>query len=420
MYTNGMASPSRPRAVSPGAPAAIAAILTAILATAGCDLPPSFGPEYEDPTLNFIAALPLEAPPAAGDASGLDAPAVWDWAWRGDGPLRAGNAYQYMSLLDAGAVGTAVVSGAYTLAATAGTWRMELVNLFELGDFETFAEGSTAIPGMDHKAGASIGIVEEPDALAIHGKSVFLSSNNNARLFTIFDFADPAAGLADASDASITNGKYSFMATTLSAPPTLRFLVSDPLSAEMDDGYYCSVDNDRFLVRDITGLAIAAPFLLGSASSYQFSMDDIRVARTDIDPGLVLRLRPGDSSPGLVTGYYEFSLWARIPDDAKSDADDGRTDESYPARSVTLVMLQVGFLDDSTEAMQVKASFATSSAWTRLALRMPEGSNLHRFDEASDETVLELYAYPAADPNDPEPGVVLISSPELRFFMNGY
>ena len=100
-----------------------------------CDLPPTFGPEYYNEETNYIAASALAAPPLATDTGStisLNSSGIWDWSWRGI----TGNTYQYMTMAEAGTVGSAVTQDAYALAADAAVWRLELVNLFINGNFE--------------------------------------------------------------------------------------------------------------------------------------------------------------------------------------------------------------------------------------------------------------------------------------------
>lgn len=393
--------------------AALAASLAASIAAtiASCDLPPTFGDEYYDATANFVAARAFAAPSATADSGGstaLGGSGAWDWAWRG----QTGNSYEYMTFTADGTAGTPVTDAdsGFALASDEPAWRLSLENLagnpyFEGGSsdgWESIGSAGTAI-----RVGASA---------ARHGDYLELVSPAP-------DWAgfDPSFAGFILDGAAVGEFRMAFYAPQAGTKYLVDSLIgvsfSDPKSViEVDDNKRAL---EPFSIADADTRGMFAP----SSGSQTLEVDDVRIVRHDLKElsSLRLYLAPADTSPSLVPGRYEFSIWVRRPPDALSYADAGRAadpEAEFAATRVTLVMRQVGFIDEAYAPYYFAESFDVGDDWTRLALRMGSG-NLARFDEASGEPVLELAVYPF-DPIDMDAGSIQIAAPNLRFFVDGY
>lgn len=398
----------------PGAPILILAALIA-LAGAACELPPSFGPEYDDTTINFIASLPLAAPPAYNAATELDQSAVWDWAWRGQ---TGTTPFEYMTLNPAGTVGTTVTSGGFSLASDEPVWRMELVNL----------AGDPYLEVGPHSGWESIGVASiTPEYLAgSHGRFLKLTSNNDHWA----GFNPNFAGFILDDPSIQTGATYRFAAHTTKTVP-IRYIIGNQTGVTFGEARSATPILNEVVLETfpVDGLDIWAMFAVDNAYQ-EVDLDDIRIARYDTAErsGLRLRLRPADTYPDLAPGKYEFSLWIRIPDDTLPFDDDpgrkgltGSTEATMPfaSKTVRLEMRQIGFLEPRVTPLRFFYSFDTSSVWQRIALRMGDG-NMERFILGSDDAVIELFIYPYDTIATISPGSLLIAAPSLRYFRDGY
>ncbi|MDX9958224.1 MAG: hypothetical protein RBT68_07265, partial [Spirochaetia bacterium] len=290
--------------------ATITVITLALFST--CDLPPSFGDEYFDSGTNFIAAIPLAAPPAA-DADTvlypLEMSATWDWAWRG----RTGDTAEYMRLIDAGTIGGAgATDGGFSLSSTEQTWRLELVNLMpDPAYFEALIPGS--VPPNWLTGGLASIAVNEPSA---RGKELVMVSEGT-------DYAGFDPSLAFINIPPLSNAIYTFYARTTTVPSYYNIGLAG-------DNTYSKLS--RIIRSDI--LAIENFVIPSNLHFLKFGreeagvqqnirLDEVRAIRVDLDESWRLRLllSPGNTEPGLVPGYYEFSVWVRIPDDARTPED---------------------------------------------------------------------------------------------------
>ena len=392
--------------------------MVAILAAfTTCDLPLSFGPEYFDTSTNFIAAYPLSTPAPATDLGtiiALDSPAVWDWAWRG----KTGDTYEYMRLNDAGTIGgVGANDGGFSLPSTEQAWRLELVNLMPDPDyFEGLPIGPIPPASGWLTAGPPASIdINDPSA---RGKEIVLVSEG-----PIWAGFDPSDAF---NTPPLPNAIYSFYARTTTGQPFYNIGLAG------DDLY---TKRSRIIRSDI--LAIENFMIPSNLYFLKFGreetgvqqnirIDEVRAVRVDLDESWRLRLllSPGNTEPGLVPGYYEFSVWVRIPDDALTPEDNaGRAANpaaALAASRIRLAMTQVAFLEGSDTPSTVNDTFSVDNSWTRKALRMEPRSNIDRFDESTNEAVIELSIYPFGTNSEIDVGSVLLAAPTLRFFANGY
>ena len=391
-----------------------AAAVAVLITFSTCELPLSFGPEYFNTATNFIAGRPLALTPLASD-HGTDIPlgstGIWDWAWRGN----TGDPFDYMELTNEGPSGGAS-DGGFILPATETAWRLELVNLMpDPAYFETMNDLDVLDDWLIGGVGASIAINQTASS---RGKELLLVSEGHSWVgfnpLTMF------------KTAPLPDALYSFYARTTTVPPIYNVETASDIS-------YTKLS--RIIRSDILGIEnFAIPstdhrFKFGKENPGEIqtiSLDEVRALRVDLVESWRLRLllTPEDTIPSLVPGYYEFSIWVRVPDDALTPEDAvGRmlTPEAALAASrIRLAMTQVAFLEGSDTPSSVTESFPVSGSWKRWALRMAPRSNFDRFNEGTDEAVIELAIYPFASNEAIDAGAILIAEPSLRFFANGY
>jgi hypothetical protein len=378
-----------------------------ILVFTTCDLPPTFGPEYDVTTTNFISGLPLANPSVAADANGApeeNLPAVWDWAWRGN----TGNSFEYMTLTDAG---TTVVSDAFTLAETETAWRLELANLAADPYFEdSIPDGWTAT------APATVSL---PTSITSHGQYIELRSNSNN--WAGFYPGTPGFILDD----PLNQTEAIYKVAAYSQTSSVKYTIDDITPGSFDDPRTSNLDGTQIILDtfNIDSADTRVMFAFANVSQ-TIDLDDLRISRLDTanDYCLRLRLRPTDTSLVLAPGQYEFSIWVKAPEDALPRGSPSRVDQPeapFASATIRLELRQVGFSETGTTIKQFTGVFPVSSDWTRVALRMGDG-NLDRFEDNSTEAVIELAIYPFGELQDLEPGAVLIAAPSLRFFRNGY
>ncbi len=372
--------------------------------------PESFGPEYNDSSINLIAGMPLAGPSATANAGGdsaFDLPGVWDWGWR----EQTGNAIEYMSLSEAGVVGQTVADPLFPLGASEAVWRLELRN--RAGD-PYFEEGVPA--GWLSILSATVGTETTSTS---HGQQLVLGSKQSAWA----GFDPNASGFI--LDSPSPNRTAEYLVWGFSGTPDISYLLGDYSSVNFEVTHRVQPVNGRFVLSEIKAENPDTRVMFARSSSDQtIQIDDLRVVRSDIavHSALRLRLRPLDTYPALAPGRYEFSVWVKRPDDYLPPDADGRKSvpkAPFAAVRVYLEMRQVGFLDGRDSPKEFSGTFEVGTVWTRLVLRMGEG-NLERFDRNSAETVLELYVYPFNKKGDQDAGALLLAAPRLRFFKNGY
>lgn len=402
---------------SRGRTIAVTVAVAVLITFSTCELPLSFGPEYFDTGTNFIAARPLALPPPASDEGAgipLDSTGIWDWAWRGTtGEMVP---YDYMVLTDAGpsASGDAT-DGGFTLPDDATAWRLELVNL--MPDPVYFEGLATVPPGWQTGGlGASIAINQTATS---RGKELQLKS-----IGSLWVGFDPHSIF---NTSPLPDALYSFYAKISPEIPPVYNVEIAANSTYANLGRI--VRSDILAIESFTIPTNDHRLKFGkkeAGEEQNFNLDEVRAVRVDLVESWRLRLllTPEDTNPSLVPGYYEFSVWVRMPDDALAPENDaGRMsapEAALAASSIRLAMTQLGFLEGSDTPSSVTESFPVSSSWKRWALRMAPRSNFDRFDEETDEAVIELSIYPFASNEAIDAGAVLIAAPSLRFFANGY
>lgn len=384
-----------------------------------CDLPPSFGPEYYDSTINYIEGFPLAAPPAADDHGtivALDSSGRWDWPWRG----RTGNSFEYMTMTAAGTVGSVQTDSASskTLPATAKVWRLELVNLFRDGNFEN--------PAIDMGPYATV-------ALGSQSEGIYTPSGHSRSLQIVLNTGesrDSYAGwdmkqlLADIISGSFTTPPSYFLRMMIwpnSSIPYHSTTLASLTAGQSEKTTGTPVNSSLFLADRFIDFENSTFFFIAGQLA-TWNIDEVRSIRADVTPVIRLLLNPADTNPGLVPGQYEFSVWVRLPPDAKTFDNATRTSEPYAAKHTTLGIKQLVADAESGTLQTIRSwqqSYAVASGWQRLVLRMDATNNMDRFDEDSPQPVMELSIAPSRlDAYDA--GSIEIALPVLNFYINGF
>lgn len=387
-------------------------ILTAL--AAGCDLPPTFGPEYYISTTNYIESLPLAAPPPASDDGStiaLDTSARWDWAWRGK--PATGNAYQYMNLTPEVATSGTTIDGDHTLADGAPVWRLELPNLFLNGDFEALLVES-AYPQSN-----STRVINA--VTPIHQDTLVIDIGSGDNDYVAFKMDELLADIATTT----VGGTYQ-LRMLLGAAVDFKYRYASLTDIDTTDRLTATPDASRslFIPQRFTDFDQGYAFVVADMNAV--TLDEVRAVRTDLAPYLRLLLAPSDTYPTLVKGQYEFSVWLRTSENDKTFNDPARTNEPYAARNATLRLRQLSYsynAETDTASLDPTVSSTTSvavdSTWRRYAVRLQKPNNMEVFNENTSHPVMELSIAPTLeDPMDA--GAVLIAAPELNFFLTGF
>lgn len=378
------------------------AALCAAAALASCNMPPTFGPEYYDAGRNFIAARSLAAPTPTADSAGgtdPDPSAVWDWSWRGQTGTLNEHPYMVLAAADPGPDGAEPA------------WRLELANLAANPSFAL-----NLAPWVVSATESSVASVGGADPAAIHGNSMRIT------------IGDSRFGQVSADANLFADGAW--------APATKNYLLAFNVS---EGGALRAASGDSYAPESLQNLAwpsagrVYVPADLGigydSAGSRRFylsrqpagdsSIDDIHAIRSDLDASLwslSLRLRQEDTTPRLVPGLYAFSVWVKRPVGYSYPDDPTRGDSTlYAAKYLTLRLVNLVRNTTVAEAIFDVSAYAD---WTRVALFVPFTSPLD-FTEGADGQILRLDISPM-NRLRPEAGAVLISRPELRYYVDGF
>ena len=355
-----------------------------------CNFPPTFGPEYQDPTINFIAERVITIPPSATDPGTtvlLDTPATWDWGWRG----RTGNTYEYMKLETSAEPGP---------DAQSTPWLLRIVNLAEnqtctdTDHWQAFGTDAS-ISNQSALHGTALKINATKESYIKAENSLFKDIDANPKSYRI------SLLVSNANSFRFFNGEI-YQTIDLQNP------------AWTQTGFYTV----PFLLTNIaTGSGSFIAFATGGTDVF---IDEIHLIRADIDLhkwSLKLILRQTDTSPVLVSGKYKFSLFVKKPNGYTFPSEDGRGNSSdYAVQYITLRLIQL--TNNSTLAEQTFDLSEISSAWNRITIEFPDEKSLH-FTEGTAEPILAIEIIPFSL-QKPFAGALLIASPELNYFINGY
>ncbi len=371
------------------------AIFITMLTAFSCNMPPSFGPEYNNSSTNFIARLPLAAPVAYGDATTpFNTLATWDWAWR-DGNS---NTYEYMkSELRAG-------EG----PGGSDAWLLTMENL---GKDRVCANPTT---NWTASTGATLGT----ETGALHGSSLkasFTSTSSSIYIDKVF-FSDYEPGHS-----------YKLFMNAKDADG-LRYIEHSEDAYPAENLQTISGINRTFFIDFFPGNS--NKLHLTKQNTNPVYLDDVSAIRTDVNTdkwALCLRLSLKDTEPSLVPGLYAFSVWVKKPDGYAFSTESGRGDNvDYASRFVTLSMIRSssGNISPQTSKKSFDLTdplvYPASGGWSRLELRLSKHEAFY-FNESAEGQQIELrIACIGSSGADMEPGSILIAGPSLNFYKNGF
>ncbi len=353
-------------------------------------------------------------------------PGLWTWSWRGSSDA---STFNYMDLISQGTVGTTATSGPSTLSASSEVYLLRLNNLIANGDFETALTGDWSAD-----VGPPTASITAGPAGKIHGLDsliMAMAANSSVR-YRLQALADvptstSAHGYKWAMFLGSADFHYSLQDWGTAFLPGNVIVANQQVQAGAADFIILPGLLDSLSLYNTT-----SALTFGSNGPEGATIDDVRVLRKDIT-GYALRLllRPTDTSPSLVIGQYEFSVWVKkSPLSAYITNTAGKN--PYAAMKVTLSMNEIAPMPSVQiqQAFDVTPGGGTgndaSSGWTRLVLRMRSGINFIESVSGSFASrtvpVLELGISPTDSTSllDIDSGEILIAQPELRFYLNGY
>jgi len=366
--------------------------IASILILAGCNFPPTFSPEYKDSTINFIQDRAIEVPPPAtddGSTVALDSPARWDWAWRG----RTSSSFEYMTLTGSAEPGPDSESA---------VWLLEIVNLSDNAV-------STATAGWQ-AVGSNATIASLSGSL--HGSALKINASEDSHIKAL-------NSLYKDIDATPHSYKMSLM---LLNSNSFRFYSGSSFNKlEVQNFSWQSDDTYNTIPLIITNIATSSSnFAALYTNGADVYIDDVHLIRADIELNrwaLRLILRQNDTTPILVPGMYELTLYVKKPSGYTFPSEASCGDSNlYASQYIKLRMVQV--TDNSILAEEIFDMSANSAEWNQLRLRFPKGKAL-KFSEGTDESILAIEILPFSTAK-PFAGAVLIAKPELHFYINGY
>ncbi len=364
-------------------------VIASILIVAGCDFPPTFGPEYRDSTINFIEERIIEeAPPATDDGSTvpLGSPAKWDWGWRG----RTNSTFQYMTLTQSAEAGP---------DSTSTVWLLELVNLANNAV-------CTATTGWQ-----ATGTNATVTTASLHAVGLKINASENSYVKTL-----------DALFKDISANPHSYiMSLMIANSNSFRFYSGTNFNKLEVQNFSWQEDDYYTIPLMLTNIATSS---LNYAALYtngaDVFIDDVHLIRSDIDLNrwsLRLILRQADTSPILVPGTYDFTLYVKKPSGYTLPSEASRGDSTaYASKFIKLRMVQL--TDNSILAEEIFDISTLPAGWNKLILRFPRGKAL-KFTEGTDASILAIEILPFSTAKA-FAGAVLIAKPELHFFINGY
>jgi len=368
---------------------------------------------YYDSTENFIAAHGFDQQDLT--TAGYQSNAKWTWAWRGDPDASYGTGFDYMTF----AQNTTATPPA-SLPATTPVYDLQLVNLYPLGGGD-FEGATTPLAGWT-VGSASSSVTTVTGVAAIHGESIDVATAGNDsvsfNLGSIFDQSYPV------TIPHTYNWRFYLSAGSTYAAEVAS--VFDPTSPASTLAPTVDSTGDVSIL-DITVNTPTPSLWFGNTSPLSFTMDDVRIFRSDINSDWRLRLllRPADAVQTLRSGYYEFTVWVKKPTNYYFLSVDPSPKNPYAASNVTLEMLSILEGKDIRHVYPIDGtpdpiggSTYDSTNWVLLSLRMQSDSNFN-LDSNATSPVVELAVYPF-DWEHPDTGTVEIADPELHYFKDGY
>lgn len=362
-----------------------------------CDLPDPFA-GYRETEHNFIAGTPLAPPPEPSSGADLNGSGFWDFAWRN--PATAN--YAYMKQTEETAE-TGPIPGV-------AVFRLELVNLYDGGDFESATVGELP-SGWENQGLANAKVVSS--GLNGHGKSLTITKQNESADWAGF----PVTALKDKDVQGSKAYVINFFAGALSSQSGYSLQNTGSYDQTKNMGPITAGDNINTLALWSTSGASEDHILFGGPASMSLTIDELRVLRGDLgqDSRLRLRLRRRDTEPPLMPGYYEFRLWIKKPSGAKWH-DEARTNEPPAARRVGISLSQLDAQGKETATPIPITERAVTDEWQEIVAR---GQNIDLLHDTADAPVIELSIRPYAT-GKLDAGAVLIAAPVLRYYLDGY
>ncbi|HUX38589.1 MAG TPA: hypothetical protein VMV44_11870 [Rectinemataceae bacterium] len=364
---------------------------------------------YYDTNENYIAGRGLDQQDLS--LANYLADGKWTWAWRGDSD---GATYLYMSL------SSSADSPPSSLPSTTPVYELALANLYPgAGDFE-----SPGNPTTNWTLVNSASSTPASGTSAIHGTQSIRIQTPIAGDYAYFD-------LGSIADHATSTGNHTY---------GWRFFLANGSSYAYQVAPVGSFDSSKttltnilattdVLLPDLPVPPASSPALyFGAGTFLDFTMDDVRIIRSDIASDFRLRLRllpSGETTKTLRSGYYEFSLWVKKP--AHTFVAEPTAVQPYAASAVTLSMHalipnpsgpQHAYPIDGSVDPASGLSYDAATGWVRLALRMSAG-NIFTLDSSATSPVMELSVAPF-NFEHPDAGSVEIADPELHYYKDGY
>jgi hypothetical protein len=391
-YTTSMGKLKEPRPRSDAGLLLASFAAAACLGLASCNIQDPLA-DYYDSTVNLISTGGLDQQNLT--TAGYETNAVWTWAWRGATDADDVTGFDYMTLTDQGLVDAS--GEAAGISASSHVYRLELVNLVAGGDFQ-----GSDLTAWTKDSLADTVLVAVTSGTQIHGQSLKITTAANSWI---------SYNLAALKDYSATNAHdYSLLANCKIVDSYSQFSETFVSGAGGQIPY-----GSAFRINQTGVLALSMDLFFGSGSINDITIDDFRCYRSDLVSAIRILLRPSDTNPSLINGYYEFSVWARKPSGLFFATEDNAIAlaDGYASSEVSLFMTN---LSKGKGSAQAKFPVVGEN-WIRLVLRENLYGNMEGIDPTSVVPAMELAIYPC-DFQQPSPGVVEIAQPELHFYAN--
>jgi hypothetical protein len=315
--------------------------------------------------------------------------------------------------------------------------RLELVNLFQNGDF-TQTETGEAPAGWELNGPIDSGLIFEtttvlkPDAGdPMEGK--VLHFKLNGLQWSAYDFKDPATGLRDGF---VPSSQYFIQFDSSCQFPNLFTYTNLTITKrEWSIGIDTSWEVTPFPPPEegdarFTSIQGYDYFSIGlpneGNNAQEGYMDNIRVGRTDIEQNIVLSVPltdPEELRPNLIDGHYRFTFYVKL--EPAGNITPGVSNR-FDARSVS-VSLQLSRGEDIT---QFQTFFSeelgwTRDEWTEINFETPKvlQFNLPEQSESAEEPLPEPALEISISPNSStfrDIGSILVAAPSLTYHPEGF